>query len=140
MRPFAGVDFYLFDNQLSEEEKLVRQSVRTWVQERYLPVVEEHFERATFPMNLIPEIAHLGVLGANLPAEYGCAGLGDVAYGIAMQELEAGDSGLRSFVSVQGSLVCIPSSRTARRSRRSTGCPSSRPARRSAASDSPSRT
>jgi len=108
MRPFAGVDFYLFDNQLTEDEKLVRQSVRTWVQERYLPVVEEHFERATFPMNLIPEIAHLGVLGANLPAEYGCAGLGDVAYGIAMQELEAGDSGLRSFVSVQGSLVMYP--------------------------------
>ena len=87
MRPFEGVDFYLFDNQLSEEEKLVRQSVRVWVQERYLPVVEEHFEHATFPMNLIPEIAHLGVLGANLPTEYGCAGLGDVAYGIAMQEL-----------------------------------------------------
>jgi len=108
MRPFAGVDFYLFDNQLTEDEKLVRQSVRTWVQERYLPVVEEHFEHATFPMDLIPQIAHLGVLGANLPTDYGCAGLGDVAYGIAMQELEAGDSGLRSFVSVQGSLVMYP--------------------------------
>jgi glutaryl-CoA dehydrogenase len=108
MRPFEGVDFYLFDNQLDEEEKLVRQSVRTWVQERYLPIVEEHFEHATFPTQMIPEIAQLGVLGANLPAEYGCAGLGDVAYGLAMQELEAGDSGLRSFVSVQGALVMYP--------------------------------
>jgi len=108
MRPFEGVDFYLFDHQLNEEEKLVRQSVRTWVQGKYLPIVEEHFERATFPMQMIPEIAHLGVLGANLPTEYGCAGLGDVAYGLAMQELEAGDSGLRSFVSVQGALVMYP--------------------------------
>jgi len=108
MRPFDGVDFYLFDNQLNEEEKLVRQSVRTWVRERYLPIVEEHFERATFPTQMIPEIAHLGVLGANLPTDYGCAGLGDVAYGLAMQELEAGDSGLRSFVSVQGALVMYP--------------------------------
>ncbi|HEV8481728.1 MAG TPA: acyl-CoA dehydrogenase family protein [Candidatus Eisenbacteria bacterium] len=108
MRPFDGVDFYLFDSQLNEEEKLVRQSVRTWVQEKYLPIVEEHFEHATFPTQMIPEIAHLGVLGANLPTDYGCAGLGDVAYGLCMQELEAGDSGLRSFVSVQGALVMYP--------------------------------
>jgi len=108
MRPFDGVDFYRLDNQLTEDEKLVRQSVRGWVRDRFLPVIEEHFERATFPMELIPEIAELGVLGANLPTEFGCAGLGDVAYGLAMQELEAGDSGLRSFVSVQGALVMFP--------------------------------
>jgi len=108
MRPFDGVDFYRLDNQLTEDEKLVRQSVRSWVRDRFLPVIEEHFERATFPMELIPEIAELGVLGANLPTEFGCAGLGDVAYGLAMQELEAGDSGLRSFVSVQGALVMFP--------------------------------
>ena len=108
MRPFDGVDFYRLDNQLTEDEKLVRRSVRGWVRDRFLPVIEEHFERATFPMELIPEIAELGVLGANLPTEFGCAGLGDVAYGLAMQELEAGDSGLRSFVSVQGALVMFP--------------------------------
>jgi len=108
MRPFDGVDFYRLDNQLTEDEKLVRRSVRGWVRDRFLPVIEEHFERATFPMELIPEIAELGVLGANLPTEFGCAGLGDVAYGLAMQELEAGDSGLRSFVSVQGALVMYP--------------------------------
>jgi glutaryl-CoA dehydrogenase len=108
MRPFDGVDFYRLDDLLTDEEKLVRQSVRAWVEEKYLPIVEEHYERATFPAHLIPEIAELGVLGANLPAEYGCAGLGDVAYGLAMQELERGDSGLRSFVSVQGALVMFP--------------------------------
>jgi glutaryl-CoA dehydrogenase len=108
MRPFDGLDFYRLDDLLTDEEKLVRQSVRAWVEEKYLPIVEEHYERATFPAHLIPEIAELGVLGANLPAEYGCAGLGDVAYGLAMQELERGDSGLRSFVSVQGALVMFP--------------------------------
>jgi glutaryl-CoA dehydrogenase len=108
MRPFDGVDFYLLDEQLEEEEKLVRKSVREFVEEKYIPIIEEHYEQATFPMDLLPEIAELGVLGANLPAEYGCAGLGEVAYGLAMQELERGDSGLRSFVSVQGALVMYP--------------------------------
>jgi glutaryl-CoA dehydrogenase len=108
MRSFDGVDFYRIDDLLTEEEKLVRQSVREYVEDKYLPIVEEHYEKATFPMDRIPEIAQLGVLGANLPVEYGCAGLGDVAYGLAMQELERGDSGLRSFVSVQGALVMFP--------------------------------
>ncbi len=108
MRPFDGVDFYRLEDLLQEDEKLVRQSVRAFVEEKYLPIVEEHYEAATFPMHMIPEIAALGVLGANLPVEYGCAGLGDVAYGLAMQELERGDSGLRSFVSVQGALVMYP--------------------------------
>jgi glutaryl-CoA dehydrogenase len=108
MGPSAALDFYQLDDQYSDEEKLVRQSVREFVEDKYLPIVEEHYERATFPMDLIPEIATLGVLGANLPVEYGCAGLGEVAYGLAMQELERGDSGLRSFASVQGALVMYP--------------------------------
>jgi glutaryl-CoA dehydrogenase len=108
MRPFDGVDFYRIEDLLDDEERLVRRSVREFVEEKYLPIVEEHYEAATFPAQLIPAIAALGVLGANLPAEYGCAGLGDVAYGLAMQELERGDSGLRSFVSVQGALVMYP--------------------------------
>jgi glutaryl-CoA dehydrogenase len=108
MGAFVGTDFYQLDEQLREEEKLVRQSVRAFVEEKFLPIIEEHYERATFPMELIPEMAALGVLGANLPTEYGCAGLGEVAYGLAMQELERGDSGLRSFASVQGALVMYP--------------------------------
>jgi glutaryl-CoA dehydrogenase len=73
-----------------------------------LPVIDRHFEDATFPMDLVPEMARLGLFGSNLPEEYGCAGMGDVAYGLVMQELERGDSGLRSFASVQGALVMYP--------------------------------
>ncbi len=108
MAVFNGVDFLRIDDLLTDEEKTIRQAVRDWVEDKYLPVVEQHYEAATFPMELIPELAELGVLGANLPVEYGCAGIGDVAYGLAMQELERGDSGLRSFVSVQGALVMYP--------------------------------
>jgi glutaryl-CoA dehydrogenase len=108
MAVFNGVDFVRFDDLLNDEEKTIRQAVRDWVEEKYLPIVEHHYEAATFPMETIPQIAELGLLGANLPVEYGCAGIGDVAYGLAMQELERGDSGLRSFVSVQGALVMYP--------------------------------
>ncbi len=108
MAVFNGVDFLRIDDLLTDEEKTIRQAVRDWVEERYLPLVEHPYEAATFPMELIPELAELGVLGANLPVDYGCAGIGDVAYGLAMQELERGDSGLRSFVSVQGALVMYP--------------------------------
>ena len=108
MAVFNGVDFVRFDDLLTDEEKTIRQAVRDWVEEKYLPLVEHHYEAATFPMEVIPQIAELGLLGANLPVEYGCAGIGDVAYGLAMQELERGDSGLRSFVSVQGALVMFP--------------------------------
>ncbi len=108
MAVFNGVDFLRIDDLLTDEEKTIRQAVRDWVEDKYLPLVEHHYEAATFPMELIPELAELGVLGANLPVEYGCAGIGDVAYGLAMQELERGDSGLRSFVSVQGALVMYP--------------------------------
>jgi glutaryl-CoA dehydrogenase len=108
MAVFNGVDFVRIDDLFSDEEKTIRQAVRDWVEEKYLPLVEHHYEAATFPMAVIPQIAELGLLGANLPVEYGCAGIGDVAYGLAMQELERGDSGLRSFVSVQGALVMYP--------------------------------
>jgi glutaryl-CoA dehydrogenase len=108
MAVFRGVDFVRIDDLFTDEEKTIRQAVRDWVEEKYLPIVEQHYEAATFPMDVIPQIAELGLLGANLPTEYGCAGIGDVAYGLAMQELERGDSGLRSFVSVQGALVMYP--------------------------------
>ena len=105
MGEFRGVDFYRLDDLLSEEEIMVRDTVRTFADERIIPVIGRHFEAATFPMDLIPEMAALGLFGANLPEEYGCAGMNDVAYGLVMQELERGDSALRSFASVQGALV-----------------------------------
>ncbi|HSR42846.1 MAG TPA: acyl-CoA dehydrogenase family protein [Longimicrobiales bacterium] len=105
---FQGVDFYEVDELFTEEERMIRDTVREWVDDRVLPVIEEAYIERRFPEELIPEIAELGMLGANLPEEYGCAGLNDVAYGLIMQELERGDSGLRSFVSVQGALVMYP--------------------------------
>jgi len=105
---FAGVDFYDVDSLLSEEERAVRDTVRAWVEEHLMPVIGEAYVEGEFPKQLIPGMAELGVLGANLPEEYGCAGLNNVAYGLIMQELERGDSGIRSFASVQGALVMYP--------------------------------
>jgi glutaryl-CoA dehydrogenase len=105
---FKGVDFYRIDDLLSDEERMVRDTVRRFIDERVIPVIDRHFEEATFPSNLIPEMAEIGLFGANLPEEYGCANMNNVAYGLVMQELERGDSGLRSFVSVQGALVMYP--------------------------------
>jgi glutaryl-CoA dehydrogenase len=102
-----ATDLYNIDHLLSEEERMVRDTVRKFVQERVLPIIGDHFEAGTFPRVLIPEIAELGLLGMHLEG-YGCAGLSAVCYGLACQELEAGDSGLRSFVSVQGSLAMFP--------------------------------
>jgi glutaryl-CoA dehydrogenase len=106
--PFKGVDYYDLSSLLSDEERLARDTVRRFVDERILPVIEDHYQAATFPLDLIQPMADLGVLGANLPEEYGCAGLNNVAYGLIMQELERGDSGIRSFASVQGALVMYP--------------------------------
>jgi glutaryl-CoA dehydrogenase len=103
----SATDLYNVDHLLSEEERMVRDTVRKFVSERVLPIIGEHFEAGTFPRDLIPEIAGLGLLGMHLEG-YGCAGLSAVCYGLACQELEAGDSGLRSFVSVQGSLAMFP--------------------------------
>jgi glutaryl-CoA dehydrogenase len=105
---FAGVDFYDMDGLLSEEERAVRDTVRAWVDEHLMPVIGEAYIKGEFPKQLIPGMAELGFLGANLPEEYGCAGLNNVAYGLIMQELERGDSGIRSFASVQGALVMYP--------------------------------
>jgi glutaryl-CoA dehydrogenase len=105
---YTGVDFYQIDTLLSEEERAVRDTVRAWVDENLIPIIGEHYVEGRFPKQLIPGLAELGVLGANLPEEYGCPGLNNVAYGLIMQELERGDSGIRSFASVQGALVMYP--------------------------------
>jgi glutaryl-CoA dehydrogenase len=105
---FAGVDFLDFDRLLAEEERAVRDTVRTWVDENLIPVIGEAYIEGRFPKQLIGGMAELGLFGANLPEEYGCAGLNNVAYGLIMQELERGDSGIRSFASVQGALVMYP--------------------------------
>jgi len=105
---FAGVDLYQIDSLLTEEERAIRDTVRAWVDDHLMPVIGECYVAGKFPKQLIPGLAELGVLGANLPEEYGCAGLGNVAYGLIMQELERGDSGIRSFASVQGALVMYP--------------------------------
>src|SRR6476646_5230599 len=103
----SPTDLLNLGSLLSEEERMVRDTVRRFVRERVLPIIGEHFEAGTFPRELVPEIAELGLLGMHLEG-YGCAGLSAVCYGLACQELEAGDSGLRSFVSVQGSLAMFP--------------------------------
>src|SRR5437588_7832418 len=107
MARFPGVDYMLFDSLLSEQELLVRQTARHFVDERVQPLIRDCFREARFPRELVSEIAHLGFLGANLHG-YGCAAMSNVEYGLVMQELERGDSGLRSFVSVQGALVMYP--------------------------------
>jgi glutaryl-CoA dehydrogenase len=104
----SPTDFYDLDTVLAEEERAVRDSVRRFVDERVLPIIGDCYVEGRFPKELIPEMASLGLLGANLPEEYGCAGLNNVAYGLIMQELERGDSGIRSFASVQGALVMYP--------------------------------
>ncbi|MEO7964587.1 MAG: acyl-CoA dehydrogenase family protein [Gemmatimonadaceae bacterium] len=101
-------DLFNIDSALSEEERAVRDSVRQFVDERILPIIGSCYVDGRFPRELIPEMAELGVLGANLPEQYGCAGLNNVSYGLIMQELERGDSGIRSFASVQGALVMYP--------------------------------
>ena len=107
MARFPGVDYFLIDSLYSEQELLVRQTARQFVDDRVIPVVRDCFREARFPKELIPEFGRLGFLGANLEG-YGCAGMSNVEYGLVMQELERGDSGLRSFVSVQGALVMYP--------------------------------
>ena len=107
MFPFHGVDFMEIDSLFSDEEKLVRQTVRSFVDHEVLPHIEAWNREGTFPRHLVPHMAELGFFGANLEG-YGCAGMNNVQYGLVMQELERGDSGLRSFASVQGALVMYP--------------------------------
>src|SRR5216110_3654712 len=107
MVKFGGVDFIDFDSQLNDEEKLVRQTAREFVENEIIPIIEKHSREATFPMHLVPQLGELGFFGASLHG-YGCAGMSNVEYGLVMQELERGDSGIRSFVSVQSALVMYP--------------------------------
>ena len=104
---YQGVDYYGLDELLTEEQKQIRKTVRAWVNERVLPIIADCYENHRFPDELIPEMAELGFFGANLKG-YGCAGVDNISYGLMMQELERGDSGLRSMASVQGSLVMYP--------------------------------
>lgn len=108
MKKFEGLDLYHIDSLLSSDEKLIRDSVREWVDGQVIPIIETAYQNAQFPIHLVREMGELGMLGANLPTEYGCAGINNVGYGLIMQELERGDSGLRSFASVQGGLVMYP--------------------------------
>jgi glutaryl-CoA dehydrogenase len=107
MARFPGVDYMLIDSLFSEQELLVRQTARQFVDDRVAPLIRDCYRDGRFPRELIPELGRLGFLGANLEG-YGCAGMSNVEYGLIMQELERGDSGLRSFVSVQGALVMYP--------------------------------
>ncbi|HXX21264.1 MAG TPA: acyl-CoA dehydrogenase family protein [Candidatus Acidoferrum sp.] len=107
MPAFSGVDYVDVDSVLSDEELLARQTARQFVDEQVLPVIERHYRDATFPSELVAQLGELGFFGSNLSG-YGCAEMSNVAYGLVMQELERGDSGLRSFVSVQSGLVMYP--------------------------------
>src|SRR5436189_4981253 len=107
MTAFRGVDYLLLDTLLSEQELLVRQTTRQFVENRVIPVIRDCFREARFPAGLIPEMGRLGFYGANLEG-YGCAGMSNVEYGLIMEELERGDWGLRSFASVQAALVMYP--------------------------------
>ncbi|MBI2002110.1 MAG: acyl-CoA dehydrogenase family protein, partial [candidate division NC10 bacterium] len=107
MSGFTGVDYYEVEGLLSEEERMMRDLARSFTDEQILPTIARHFREGTFPTGLVRTMGELGFLGANLQG-YGCAGINNVAYGLILQELERGDSGVRSFASVQGSLVMYP--------------------------------
>ena len=107
MEKFQGVDYYQMDGLLSEEERMVRDTIRDWVEAEFVPIVADHHRAGTFPVTAISRLGEMGVFGATLKG-YGCAGLNNVAYGLIMQELERGDSGLRSAASVQSGLVMYP--------------------------------
>src|SRR2546425_4012739 len=104
---YRGVDYYGIEALLTEEQRMVRDAVRDWVEKEFVPVVAEHHRAGTFPLEVAKPLGEMGVFGATLKG-YGCAGLDHVAYGLIMQELERGDSGLRSFASVQSGLVMYP--------------------------------
>ncbi len=105
---FQAPDYYLVDDLLTDEQKLIRDSVRAWVKKEVSPIIEEACQTATFPKHLIKGLASVGAFGPYIPTEYGGAGLDQISYGLIMQELERGDSGIRSTASVQSSLVMYP--------------------------------
>jgi len=102
------VDYYNIERSLNEEELLVRDSVRSFVDGEIIPIIEDNYQNAEFPLPIVPKLAELGIFGMTLPEKYGCANMNNVAYGLVIQELERGDSGIRSFVSVQNGLVMYP--------------------------------
>src|SRR5665213_4067435 len=104
---FQGVYFLHLDASFSEDELLVRRTARDFVEDNLIPIIEDCFREGRFPRELVPKMGELGFFGANLEG-YGCAGMSNVEYGLVMQEIERADSGLRSFVSVQGALVMYP--------------------------------
>ena len=108
MAKYVSPDFFGLDDMLSEDDRNVRDTVRDFVDDHVMPIIDDHYENGTFPTEIIPKLGELGVLGANLPEQYGCAGMNNIAYGLINQELERGDSGVRSFASVQSALVMYP--------------------------------
>jgi glutaryl-CoA dehydrogenase len=108
MHKFLGVDYFDVESLLSEDEIMVRNSVRDFVDNEIIPIIEKHYREDKFPIEIVPKLAEMGLFGINLPQKYGCAEMNNVVYGLTMQELERGDSGIRSFVSVQSSLVMYP--------------------------------
>jgi len=107
LEKYQALDYFEMEDLFNDEEKMIRKTVRDFVDRELLPIVNDCYEKAVFPKQLVPKVAELGLLGANLTG-YGCPGLNNTAYGLILQELERGDSGLRSFVSVQGALVMYP--------------------------------
>jgi glutaryl-CoA dehydrogenase len=105
---YEAVDFFNIDELFTEEERMVRDTVRDFVENEVVPIIEDHYQQGTFPMELAPKMAELGLFGITIPEEYGGVGANYTTYGLAMQELERGDSGVRSFASVQNSLVMYP--------------------------------
>ena len=108
---FKEVDYYNIDELYSDDEKLVRDSVRDFTEDKIIPIIEKHYEAGTFPRDLISQMGEMGLFGITIPEEFGGAGANYTCYGLAMQELERGDSGVRSFASVQNSLVMYPINR-----------------------------
>jgi glutaryl-CoA dehydrogenase len=139
LKPRDG-DLFNIDAGLTEEERAVRDSVRAFVDEKVLPIIGQCYVDGRFPKELISEMGENGYFGANLPEEYGCAGLNNVAYGLIMQELERGDSGIRSFASVQSSLVMYPIYAFGSEEQKTHYLPKMAKGRSSGASDSPSPT
>lgn len=105
---YIGPDFYQITDLLTEEELAIQKTTHDFVQNEFMPIIQEHFREGTFPLSIIPRLGEIGVFGPTFPEEYGGAGVSNVAYGLLMQELERGDSGLRSFASVQGGLAMYP--------------------------------
>jgi len=104
---FKGIDYYDLESGLSSEARMIRDSVRDFVDREFLPIVRDHYRAGGFPQHIIPMLGEMGLLGSNLKG-YGLPGIDSISYGLVMQELERGDSGLRSFASVQGALVMYP--------------------------------